>query len=106
MNGLSDFLARRKPYSTEYFPCPGSRKTVLISSYIWWTELMAYALLRLGYNVVVAEPWYLLWIDEHRWNHFDAIYQQWIEVIRKLNVQLVIGGNATLLAPHPRTKEL
>ena len=106
MNGLADFLSRRKAFSSEYFASPGSTKTVLISSYIWWTELMAYALLKLGYNVLVAEPWYLMWLDDQRWKNFDSIYKQWIDVIRKLNVQLVIGGNATIAVPHPATKEL
>ncbi len=106
MNGLSDFLARRKAFTNEYFTCPGSKKTVLLSSYIWWTELMAYGLLRLGYNVLVAEPWYAMWIDDQRWANFDSIYTQWIAAIKKLNVQLVIGGNATISVPHPKTKEL
>ena len=106
MNGVLDFLSRRKVYTSEYFACAGSRKTVLISSYIWWTELMAYGLLRLGYNVLVAEPWYGMWVDERRWEKFDSVYRQWIEIIRKMNVQLVIGGNATLIVPHPRTGEL
>src|ERR1700733_5782980 len=106
MNGLSDFLSRRKKFTNEYFASPGSTKTVLISSYIWWTELMAYALLKLGYNVLVAEPWYLMWLDDQRGKNLDSIYRQWIDVIRKLNVQLVIGGNATIAAPHPKTKEL
>ncbi len=106
MSELQDFLARRKPFTSEYFACPGSKKTVLISSYIWWTELMAYALLRLGYNVLVAEPWYAMWIDDVRWANFDSIYRQWVDVIRRLNVQLVIGGNSTISVPHPQTREL
>src|SRR5258708_28550761 len=106
MPALFDFLNARKKFTSEYFACPGSNKTVLISSYIWWTELMAYALLRLGYNVLVAEPWYAMWIDDQRWANFDSIYKQWIDAIRKMNVQLVIGGNATISVPHPKTKEL
>jgi hypothetical protein len=106
MNGVTDFLARRKAFSSEYFASPGSNKTVLISSYIWWTELMAYALLKLGYNVLVAEPWYLMWLDEQRFKNFDSIYRQWVDVIRKMNVQLVIGGNSTIAVPHMKTKEL
>ncbi|HET6249302.1 MAG TPA: glycosyltransferase [Tepidisphaeraceae bacterium] len=106
MNGLADFLARRKSFTNEYFACPGSTKTVLISSYIWWTELIAYALLRLGYNVLVAEPWYLMWIDDQRFANFDSIYRQWVDVIKRMNVQLVIGGNSTIAVPHPVSKEL
>ena len=106
MNGLMDFLARRNKFTNEYFASPGSKKTVLISSYIWWTELMAYALLRLGYNVLVAEPWYLMWIDDQRFANFDSIYRQWVDVIRRMNIQLVIGGNSTISVPHPVTKEL
>jgi hypothetical protein len=106
MNDLSAFLKARKFGTNEYFASPGSTKTVLISSYIWWTELIAYALLKLGYNVLIAEPWYLLWIDDHRFANFDSIYRQWVDVIKKMNVQLVIGGNSTISVPHPVTKEL
>ena len=106
MNGLSDFLSRRKRFTSEFFACPGSNKTVLISSYIWWTELIAHALLKLGYNVLVAEPWYMLWTDDQRWANFELLYQQWVEVIRKANVQLVIGANGIISVPHPKTKEL
>ena len=49
MNGVTDFLARRKArLPATPLPRPAANKTVLISSYIWWTELMAYALLLLG----------------------------------------------------------
>lgn len=103
MSAVSDFLSRRKQFTNEYFTSPGSNKTVLISSYIWWTELMAFSLLRLGYNVLVAEPWYFMWLDDQRWANFDAVYSGWIDAIRKFKVQYVIGGNATISVPHPKT---
>lgn len=105
MSGISHFLSRRKQFTNEYFACPGSRKTVMISSYIWWTELIAHSLLKLGYNVLVVEPWDRFWLDDNRFVRFDNIYNQWIQTLRKFNVQLVLGGNATVMVPHPRTRE-
>lgn len=106
MNTVFEFMAKRKRFTNEFFPTPGSTKTVLISSYIWWTELIAYALIRLGYNVLVAEPWYMMWIDDRRFVNFDTIYNQWVQTIKKFNVQLILGGNTTCIVPHPRTKQL
>ncbi len=106
MAEILEFLQKRKRYSNEYFASAGSRKTVLICSHVWWTELMAHALLKLGCNVLVAEPWYLLWLDDGKFLHADKIFNQWVQTLRKFNVQLVIGGNSTALAPHPKTREL
>ncbi len=105
MTGISDFLLRRKQFRNEYFSCAGSRKTVLISSYIWWTELIAHSLLKLGYNVLVAEPWYHFWTDDWRFATFDNHYNQWLQTLRKFKVQLILGGNSSILLPHPRTRE-
>ena len=106
MSAIVEFLQKRKRYTNEYFASPGSRRTVLLCSHVWWTEVMAYALLKLGYNVLVAEPWYLLWLDDAKFLHFDKVFNQWVQTLRKFNVQLVLGGNSTALAPHPKTKEL
>src|SRR4051812_29093508 len=106
MSGISDFLSRRKQFTNEYFACPGSCKTVLVSSYVWWTDFIAHALLKLGYNVLVAEPWYQFWLDDRQFANFDNVYNQWLKTLKKFNVQLVLGGNTTVMVPHPRTKEL
>src|SRR5688572_4400810 len=105
---LSEYLGQRKPLANTFFPAPGGtgKPTVLISSYIWWTELIAHALTRLGCNVLVTEPWYLFFTDDRRFVNFDATYNQWIAAIKKYNVQLVIGGNTTVMVPHVKTKEL
>lgn len=84
----------------------GSNRTVLISSYIWWTELIAHALVRLGCNVLVAEPLFLFFTDDRRFEQFEEVYDFWVQSIRKYKVQLVIGGNTTVMVPHVKTKEM
>src|SRR5688572_19847798 len=106
MMTVLDFFARRKRFGNEYFPCPGGRKTVLVTSHAWWTELIAHALLRCGCNVLVAEPWSQFWTDNRRWVTFDAVFNQWVQTIRKFNVQLVIGADDAAMVPHARTREL
>ena len=106
MKSVFEFLAKRKPFTNEFFPVPGATRTVLISSYIWWTELIAYALIRQGCNVLVAEPWYLMWLDDRRFVNFDTLFNRWVAAVRKFKVQLIIGGNTTCMVPHPKTKEL
>ena len=106
MNGIADFLSRRKPLTNEFFTSPGSRRTVLLCSHAGWTDHLAYALLKLGYNVLTAEPWDLFWTDDRRFVTFDNVYNRWVQTLRKFNVQLVIGVNATAMVPHPKTKEL
>ena len=101
-----DFFRKRKQFTNEFYPCPGSRRTVMVSSYIWWTDLIAHSLLKLGYNVLVAEPWYNFWLVDHYWVNFNNLFTRWVETIRKFNVQLVLSGNATAMVPHPKTKEL
>jgi spore maturation protein CgeB len=101
-----EFLSQRKPLTNKFFPSPGAKRTVLVSSYIWWTELIAHALVKLGCNVLVAEPWYSFFLDDQRFINFDNVFNQWVQTIRKFNVQLVIGGNTTIMVPHPKTKEL
>src|SRR5688572_11664712 len=104
---LQEYLAQRKPLTNTFFPAAGgSGRTVLISSYIWWTELIAHALTKLGCNVLVTEPWYLFFTDDQRFANFDDKYREWVAAIKKFNVQLVIGGNTTVMVPHVKTKEL
>jgi glycosyltransferase involved in cell wall biosynthesis len=106
MNDVLAFFKARKIGNNEYIPSPGSNKTILISSYIWWTELIAFAIHRLGYNVLIVEPWYMMWIDDNRFANFDRVFRDWVTLIKRMNVQLVIGGNSTISVPHPKTKEL
>ena len=105
MKTASEFIARRKPPANEFFPSPGSRRTVLLSSHAPWTELIAYALWKLGYNVLVAEPWSGFFGEDQRFLKLDNVFRRWVETLRKFNVQLVIGGDDTALLPHPKTKE-
>ena len=68
---------------------------------------MAFALIQLGYNVLVAEPWYFFWTADDR---FCQLRYLLAEVDRRdqaiQRCELVIGGNTTMMVPHPRTKEL
>src|SRR4051812_15727700 len=101
-----EYFSQRKPLTNKFFASPGSNRTVLISSYIWWTELIAHALLKLGCNVLVTEPWYLFFTDDQRFVNFDSTFHQWVAAIKKFKVQLIIGGNTTVMVPHPKTHEL
>lgn len=103
---LSEFIANRKSGTNQYFASPGgSGKTVLVSSHIYWTDLIGLALIRLGYNVIFAVPWYTFWTDDTWWNDFDRQYEQWVNTLRQHKVICVIGGNTTAMVPHPRSKE-
>ncbi len=106
MKTVLEFLAQRKVGSNEFFPSPGSRKTVLISSHDRQTELMAYALWLLGCNVLVAEPWSEFFGEDQRFVRLDNVFTRWVQMLRKFKVQLVIGANETAMVPHPQTKEL
>jgi hypothetical protein len=85
------------------FTAPGRRPTVVITSYIWWTDCLAHALWQLGCNVIVAEAWHGLYLSDHNWANFPAIFDLLTEEMRRLDVDLVIGGNTSALAIHPRT---
>jgi hypothetical protein len=106
MKTVAEFIAKRKSFTNEFFPAPGSRRTVLVSSDGPLTELMAYAAWKLGFNVLVAEPWSAFFADERRFVTLDNVFRRWVETLRKFNVQLAIGGNATAMLPHPKTREL
>ena len=106
MKTVAEFIAKRKSFTNEFFPAPGSRRTVLVSSDSHLTELLAFAIWKLGFNVLVAEPWSAFFADERRFVTLDNVFRRWVDTLRKFNVQLVIGGNATAMVPHPRTREL
>jgi hypothetical protein len=103
---LGQFIANRKAGTNQIFPCAGGNgKTVLVSSHIYWTDLIGLALLRLGYNVILTAPWYAFWTDESWWKDFDNQYSMWVNTLRQHKVMCVIGGNTTAMVPHPRTGE-
>lgn len=105
MKTVLKFIARRKQLTNEFYPYPGSRRTVLVASHAGWTELAAHAVWKSGFNVLVAEPWSAFFEDEERFVKLDNVFRRWVETLRKFNVQLVIGGNQTAMLPHPKTKE-
>jgi hypothetical protein len=103
---IGQFFANRKPGTNQYFAAPGGNgKCVLVSSHIYWTDLMGLALLRLGYDVIFAVPWFGFWTDENWWRDFDNQFSMWVNTLRERKVICVIGGNTTVMVPHPRTKE-
>ena len=107
MQTIAEFLARRKPSGNEFFPSPGSRRTALVTGEPRWSGTIAFALLRSGCNVLLAEPWDVLFYgDDRRLVTFDNVFRRWAQTIKKFNVRLVIGANAAALVPHPKTGEL
>jgi hypothetical protein len=103
---LAEFHARRQPNTTQFFKVEGARRTVMICSHIWWTEQMALALINLGYNVLVHIPLYLLYTDDATFGRFDEVWGQVVAGVRQTGVEVIIGGNAAAMAPHPRTGEM
>jgi hypothetical protein len=104
---LIEFFSTRAAGGSNFIPAEGgSGRTVMITSHIWWMELMAYAMHRLGYNVLVTEPLYLLYTEDDRFANFQHLYKSWIQAIRHFNVQLIIGGNSAAMVPNLRTGEL
>src|SRR5580692_1813545 len=101
MLSLQEFFQKRQSAANYIFNTPGATRTILVSSHIWWVDLIALALVRLGYNVLVAEPFYFLYTLDDRWNNFDALYNQWLGYIKQLKIDLIIGGNTTAMTPHP-----
>ncbi len=102
----ADFCSQRKDFSTQYFPYPGATRTILFASHIWWTDQMALTLRNLGYNVLAFFPFYLLYSDPAASARFHDLWQKIVANIREANVCLMIGGNSSAIAPHPRTGEL
>lgn len=106
MTTLAQFQQQRKPHTNQLFPSPGSTKTILITSHIWWVDMIALAFWRAGFNVLLAEPWYLMFTDDQCFKSFDSLWNSWIEQIRKHKVQAILGGNSSAIVAHPRTGEL
>ena len=106
MKTVAEFIAKRKAFTNEFFPAPGSRQTVLVTSDGPLTELLAYSAWKLGCSVLVAEPWSAFFEDERRFVTLDNVFRRWTDTLRKFNIQLVIGGNATAMVPHPKSREL
>jgi hypothetical protein len=103
---LSKFFSIRKSGSNQFFPAAGGNgKTVMVTSHIYWTDLIGLALLRLGYNVIFASPWYTFWTDDSWWDDFDNQFSMWVNTIRQHKVICVIGGNTTAMVPHKKTGE-
>lgn len=93
--------------NVQYFPGSSpTAKTILISSHIWWTELIAYALWKLGHNVLAVPPWYSLYVTDNCFEQFDAQWDACLNMIREMKVELIIGGNSTAMVVHPKTGEL
>jgi len=105
---LVSFFKQRTPERPQSFKAIGTptNKTILLSSHIWWTDLMAFALLNLGYNVIITQPWYLFWLNDLTHENFDKTFREQADEVRKWNVKLIIGGNSTALVPHRDTGEL
>ena len=102
-----DFLARRDMGAVQVFPGTGpAPRTVMISSHIWWTELIAYAVWRLGHTVVAVPPWYSLYVSDAAFAQFDAQWDACLDVIRQTRPDVILGGNSTAMVVHPRTGDL
>lgn len=102
-----EFLKSRPKLGNNLYLAPGgSNRTVMISSYIWWTELLAHALIKLGCNVLVAEPMFWFFSDSGRHAHFEQGFESWLKALREFKIQLIIGGNTTVMVPHMKSREM
>ncbi len=90
----------------QYFPCPGATHTIVVPSYIWWTEHIGLALLNAGYNVLFCIPLYLLHTDPNALAKFDTVWNDILAAIKNVNASLIIGGNTSALCPHVKTGQL
>ncbi|CAN5519072.1 hypothetical protein BH10PLA1_BH10PLA1_18840 [soil metagenome] len=108
MSLLASFFKQRTYERPQTFNAIGgtSTNTILLSSHIWWTDLMAFALLSLGYNVHITPPWYVFWNSDKVYDDFDRNFVEQVREIKRLNVKLIIGGNSTAFVPHKNTGEL
>ena len=103
---VAEFYAKRTLGENQFFDnAGGNGKTILLSSHIYWTDLIGLALLRMGYNVIFAAPWYGFWISDHLYENFDALFNEWVGIIRQHKVCCIIGGNTTAMVIHPKTGE-
>lgn len=105
MPTVHEFLKQRQIGQNQQFNNPGSKFTIVLCSHIWWTELMAYSLLKLGYSVLIAHPWYWNYVHDTRWDMASDLFDAWVKIIREQNVRLAIGGNAAAIFLHPKTGE-
>ena len=96
----------RNPLSFQFLPCQESRCTVMVSSHIWWVDLIAYALHRLGCSVLVTPPLYHLYTEEAAWVAFDEGVAGFLDVMKRIKVDVLLGGNTTAMLVHPRSGEL
>ena len=103
---IRDIMKRRMQGEIQFLESPGSDRTIMISSYIWWMDLMAFSAVELGYNVLLAEPWAVFFRDDDRWSNFDKAFDVWIKLLHRHRVQLVIGGDNGAVVPHRKTREL
>lgn len=100
---IYQFLQHRQMGQNQRFDYPGSKRTVLICSHIWWTEQIAYSLLKQGCNVLVATPWYGLYSNDVLWQQGGQWFDNWVKMIQDQKVDLAIGGNAAAMVLHPTT---
>ncbi len=103
---FQEFLGQRNGQLNQFFPHPQAKGTVLVSSHIWWTEQIALAVYNLGYNLLIHFPFYFLYTDEAAWNNFDGLWDQIRHNIKEFKVDLILAGNSTAMAPHPKTHEM
>ena len=103
---FQEFLGQRNGQLNQFFPHPNAKGTVLVSSHIWWTEQIALAVYNLGYNLLIHFPFYFLYTDEAAWNNFDGLWDQIRHNIKEFKVDLILAGNSTAMAPHPKTHEM
>lgn len=101
----SEFVAHRRRLPLQYFPAAGATRTIAICSHIWWTEQIGLALFNAGFNVAFLQPFYLFYTDKYAWDNFDVCWQEHRQVFRDARVDLLLGGNDSALAVHPRTGE-
>ncbi len=73
MFALHKFLDTRgrNPLGFQFLPCQASRCTVMVSSHIWWVDLIACARHRVGCSVLVTPPLYRLYTEEAAWPSFE-----------------------------------
>lgn len=113
MLASATFFQHRKPGTNQLVPAFGSgngadpkARTILVSSHVWWSELIGLAFVNLGYNVLFAYPWYFFYTEEKLWNNFDQTFADWIKIIKDHKVDLILGGNTTAMVMHPKTREM
>jgi hypothetical protein len=107
---IAEFFAQRKLGENQFFECPAGHpkrkgRTVLVTSHIYWTDLIGLSLLRMGYDVLFAAPWYLFWTSDALWGNFDALFAEWVNIIKQHKVACIVGGNTTAMVIHPKTGE-